>query len=128
MQELAKHIPDVTTFAANIVVFFAAIGAAVAGGLSMLKKIKTEVSETFKPVGAPSGPGGGDIVTQQRMIGTLMLETTTAAMLTEAQRQLAEATDRLIDVTRDNREATCDLTREVREVRHQLERLTDRMK
>ena len=126
MQEVAKHIPDVTTFAANLVVFFAAIAAAVAGSLAGVKKIKSSLADLSSP--ATPAPGHGDIVTQQRLVGTLMMETLTAKALSDSNTLLAAAVDDLTDVTRDSREATCDLTREVRELRHQVERLTDRMK
>lgn len=125
MQELAKHIPDVTTFAANLVVFFAAIAAAVAGSLAGVKKIKSSFADVSGPLPAP---GNGDVVTQQRLVGTLMMETLTAKALSDSNTLLAAAIDDLTEVTRASREAVADAARETRELRHQVERLTDRMK
>lgn len=123
MTEVTKHIPDITTFAANLVVFLMAIGAAVAGSFAMVKKIKSSWEDTFPK----NGPGEGDVITQQRMVGTLLMETTTATMLTEANRNLAEAMDKQTEMTRDVRECITENTRELREVRHQIERLMDRL-
>lgn len=125
VQEVAKHIPDVTTFAANVVVFLMAVGAAVAGSFAMVKKIKQGWDETFPK--SASGPTTGDVITQQRLVGTLMLETTTAAMMSESMRDLAEATDRQTDMMRDTRDCMKENTREMHELRHQVERLMDRL-
>lgn len=127
VQEVAKHIPDVTTFAANVVVFLMAVGAAVAGSFAMVKKIKQGWDETFPKTGSSGGTGNGDVITQQRLVGTLMLETTTAAMMSESMRDLAEATDRQTDVMRDTRDCVKENTREMHELRHQVERLMDRL-
>lgn len=125
MQEFGKHIPDVTTFAANLVVFLAAIGAAVAGSLAMVKKVKKDWEETFPKSTttsvAPASAGGGDVVTQRQMIGTLMMETTTAAMLSESQSRLADTMDEVKDEMRDLRNAVCAFRDETRELRHELQ-------
>lgn len=121
MQEFGKHVPDITTFAANLVVFLAAIGAAVAGSLAMVKKVKKEWEEAFPKNPTPIAPGNGDVVTQQRMIGTLMMETTTAAMLSASQERLADTMDEVKDELRDNRSAVCSLRDEMRELRHELQ-------
>lgn len=117
MQEIAKHVPE---FAANVVVLLAAIGAAVAGSLAMVKKIKKDWEDTF-PKSATSGPSNGDIVTQQRMIGTLMMETTTAAMLSSSQERLADTMDEVKDELREGRMVQTSLRDEVRELRHELQ-------
>lgn len=117
MQSIAKHVPE---FAANLIVFLAAIGAAVAGSLAMVKKIKKEWEDTFpKPVAA--APVNGDVITQQRMIGTLMMETTTAAMLSSSQERLADTMDEVRDEMREGRMATTSLRDEIRELRHELQ-------
>ena len=119
MQEIAKHVPE---FAANVVVLLAAIGAAVAGSLAMVKKVKKEWEETFpKPAVLPGGPSNGDVVTQQRMIGTLMMETTTAAMLSASQERLADTMDEVKDELREGRMVQTSLRDEMRELRHELQ-------
>lgn len=117
MQEIAKHVPE---FAANVVVLLAAIGAAVAGSLAMVKKIKKEWEDTF-PKPPPGGPSNGDVVTQQRMIGTLMMETTTAAMLSASQECLADTMDEVKDELREGRMVATSLRDEMRDLRHELQ-------
>ncbi len=117
MQELAKHVPDVATFAANIVVFLAAIGAAVAGSMAMVKKVKSGWEDTF-----PAKGESGDIVTQQRVMGALLMETTTAAMLSDSQRSLCEQTGEATDEARELRFAITRLTDAVNELRHEMQR------
>lgn len=117
MQSIAKHVPE---FAANLIVFLAAIGAAVAGSLAMVKKIKKEWEDTF-PKPAAAAPVNGDVITQQRMIGTLMMETTTAAMLSSSQERLADTMDEVKDELREGRMAQTSLRDEIRELRHELQ-------
>lgn len=116
MQEAAKHVPDIATFAANIVVFLAAIGAAVAGSMAMVKKIKTGWEDTFPK------PAQGDVITRQSVTGALLMETTTAAMLSDSQRSLCEQTSEATDETRELRFAITRLTDEMRELRHEMQR------
>ncbi len=123
MTELAKHVPDVTTFAANLVVFFVAIGAAVAGSMAMLKKIREGWEGAFPAKVSSSNAGNGDIVTQSRnMVGALLMETTTAAMLSDSQRSLCEQTEGNTDEMRELRFAVTRLTDAVTELRHEMQR------
>ncbi len=120
MTELAKHVPDVTTFAANLVVFFVAIGAAVAGSMAMVKKIREGWEGA---VGKGPAASGNEIVTQQRSVmGALLMETTTAAMLSESQRGLCEQTEGATDEMRELRFAVTRLTDAVTELRHEMQR------
>lgn len=113
---LLANTPDVATFAANVVVFLGAIGAAAAGAFHAVKKVKESWQDLVKPDKAPPE----DSVTTTRMMGTLLMETTTATMMTEAQRDLAETTR---DLSRDMR----DQKDEMKELRYAIQRLTDRM-
>ncbi len=123
MSEVAKHFPDVTTFAANIVVFFAAIAATVAGSLAMVKKIKSGWEETFPAKTPAVSSATGDVVTRERnLMGALLMETTTAAMLTEAQRTLAEKVDENTDETRELRFAMTRVADALNDLRHEMQR------
>lgn len=105
MKELLKLVPDVTTFAANVVVFLAAVGAAVAGALAAVKKIKEAWVDTNKPVATES------LGTQ--VIGGLLQDMYGSAMMSEK--------------LRDNTKAVEDLCDELRETRGEVRRLIDRM-
>lgn len=115
VQEVAKHVPDVATFAANVVVFLAAIGAAVAGSMAMVKKIKAGWEDTF-----PNKTG--DVITQQKVLGTLMMETTTAARLSESNFSLAKVVEENTDEVRELRFAVVRMTDEMKELRHEMQR------
>lgn len=99
----AASLPDVTTFAANVVVFLAAIAATVVGAMSAVKKIKESVLENNKPIET----------TKTQVIGGLLQDAVGSAMMAE---QL-----------RNNQKATEDLCDEMREVRIVLNRIADRM-
>ena len=120
MGEFAKHVPDVTTFATNVVVFLAAIGAAVAGSFAMVKKIKVGWDDTFA-----KGPNRGDVITQREVTGALLMETTTAAMLSSSQKMLCEQVSENSDEVKELRHAILSLRDEMRELRHELGRRRD---
>lgn len=118
--EARQLIPDVTTFAANLVVFLTAVGAAVAGSLAMVKKIKSSWETAF-----PAKDPQDGVITQHKMVGTMLMETTTAAMLTESQRALHEEMSEARNDHRELRFALVRLTDEVRELRHEMGRRRD---
>lgn len=102
MSSALHTVPDVTTFAANVVVFLAAIAAAVAGSMSAVKKIKKAWLESIKDDEKP--------IPSQKLIGTLLMETTTAAMLSESQRDLCEIMRDVKDELKEHRFAMVRLT------------------
>ena len=110
-------VPDAETIAANVVVFCGAIAAAVLGGLSAVKKIREGWTDAFKPPVKPPEP----IVTQQQIVGGLLQDAFSSPMIAD---RLREVTGALEDVQK----AICDHRDENRELRHQVERLTDHLK
>lgn len=106
MVEALKHVPDVSTFAANVVVFLAAVAAAVIGALSAVKKIKEAWTDT-------AGTKTSAIPLQTQVIGGMLQDAVGSAMMAE---QL-----------RSNQRATESLCEELREVRIVLNRIADRM-
>lgn len=114
--ELAKHIPDVSTFAANLVVFLAAIGAAVVGSMAAVKKIKDGWVDLTKATPATAEA----TTTKTQVIGGLLQDHYGSVMMAENIRDLKGATE-------DMKDAVCDNTRELREIRHTLARMMDRM-
>jgi hypothetical protein len=56
------------------------------------------------------------------VMGALLMETTTAAMLSESQRTLCEQTGENTDETRELRFAITRLTDAVTELRHEMQR------
>lgn len=75
-------VPDVTTIAANAVVFAAAIGAAAAGSLAAVRVIKKQWLELFEP----DEKGNNSI----SVTGGVIMENMTMIQLTEALRDLKE--------------------------------------
>lgn len=103
MSSVLHNAPDVTTFAANVVVFLAAIAAAVAGSMSAVKKIKESWLESAsKPEEVKT-----------TIIGGMLQDAIGSAMMSE---QL-----------RNNKQSMDDLCDELREVRIILNRIADRM-
>lgn len=98
MSQVLANVPDVTTFAANVVVFLTAITAAVVGSLSAVKKIKESWLESNK---------GEPAKITAMVAGTSIMESTTLLMWSESNRNVCEALD--------------DMTKELRELRHELE-------
>jgi hypothetical protein len=85
-------VPDVTTFAANVVVFLAAIAAAVAGAMSAVKKIKESWIETLK---STDKTGSSHTVASASII-----ETTTLLMWSESNRDVCECMQALkVEIT-----------------------------
>ncbi len=80
MSTALHSVPDVTTFAANVVVFLAAVAAAVAGAMHAVKKIK----ESW--VDATKGETTTDVKTQ--VIGGLLQDAIGSAMMAEQLREL----------------------------------------
>lgn len=113
MKELLANLPDVTTFAANVVVFLTAIGAAVAGAMHMVKKIKESWLET---IDTKKGPGDS-----AKIAGGLIVESTTMMMWTESNKDVVDMIREAITMGRE-------LRNEVMEVRHKMDRLTDAMR
>lgn len=114
--ELAKHIPDVSTFAANLVVFLAAVGAAVVGSMAAVKKIKDGWVDLTK---AP--PGTSEVTTTKtQVIGGMLQDHYGSVMMAENLRSLNGTNEDLKDAVNEN-------TRELREIRHTLDRMMDRM-
>lgn len=100
MSQVLANVPDVTTFAANIVVFLAAIAAAVAGAMSAVKKIKESWLDSVKDGGTPL-PG------KHQIAAASIIETTTLLMWSESNRDVCECMHKLAD--------------EIKELRHEME-------
>lgn len=88
MSQLLENVPDVTTFAANVVVFLAAIAAAVAGAMSAVKKIKESWLEAMKSGGDPL-PG------RHQVAAASLIETNTLLMWSESNRSVCESVETL---------------------------------
>jgi uncharacterized membrane protein len=99
-----SNLPDVTTFAANVVVFLAAIGATVAGALSAVKVIKKSWLETVKEDDKP----------KQSIASATLVESTTMLMWSESNRAVSEELS--------------DVKDELKELRFVIVRLTDTIK
>lgn len=91
--------PDVITILTNAVIGLAAIGAAAGGIFVGLRKIRNGAVEA-----------GGE---QKKLIGVSLMENTTLLMWSESNKEVCET----------NR----DLTREIVELRHMLDRLRDKL-
>lgn len=115
--ELLKSAPDVTTFAANIVVFFAAVAAAVIGAMSAIKKIKEGWIDT---VGTKSSAPEGTLV-KTEIIGGLLQEGFGSKVLAGSVEVNTQATNELTDEVRELRNAVCALRDEMRETRHEMQ-------
>lgn len=100
MSQVLANVPDVTTFAANIVVFLAAIAAAVAGAMSAVKKIKESWLDSIKNEGSPVG-------SKHQIAAASIIETTTLLMWSESNRDVCEGMHALRD--------------EIKELRHEME-------
>jgi hypothetical protein len=103
---MVASTPDITTIATNLGIFSLAIAAAVGGLWRGLRNIKTEGLSPEK--------------TTSRVAAATIIETTTLLMWSESNRMVVEAVDRLT-------EATYALRDEQKELRHQTERLRDKM-
>lgn len=100
MSQVLANVPDVTTFAANIVVFLAAIAAAVAGAMSAVKKIKESWLDSMKNGDTP-------VAGKHQIAAASIIETTTLLMWSESNRDACECMHKL--------------TEEIRELRHEME-------
>lgn len=79
MPSVVHSVPDVTTFAANVVVFLAAIAATVAGAMSAVKKIKESWLESNK---------AEVTVSKSVVIGGMLQDAIGSAMMAEQLREL----------------------------------------
>lgn len=113
MTTILHNLPDVSTFSANIVVFLAAISAAVVGSMSAVKAIKKSVVELVTPEDI--------VVTKTQVLGGILQDQYGSAMLAEQLRNNN-------NVNEDLKEAVCENTREVRELRHQMDRMIDALR
>lgn len=112
MPSALQNLPDVTTFAANIAVFLGATAAAVAGSFHAVKKVKLAWIESMKE---------GDVkVTKTQVIGGLLQDQYGSAMMAEALRDLRHTLQESCVVAREG-------NTEMRELRHEVERLIDRL-
>lgn len=108
--QVASSIPAVTTFAANAVVFLAAVGAVVAGAWKAVQEVKKSVTETVKEDGA----------SQTKIASAVLMETTSMTMLTESNRDVVESNRHLCERLQAHGEKMVALA-------HQVERLRDKM-
>ena len=108
--QVASSIPDVTTFAANAVVFLAAVAAVVAGAWKAVQEVKKSVLETAKQEGTP----------QTKIASAVLMETTSMQMLTESNRDVEESNRHLCECLQAHGEKMVNLA-------HQIERLRDKM-
>lgn len=103
---------------ANVGVFLGAAGALFVGIKSGLKKIaKGEI--------APS-----PAVAKNAIAAATLIETTTLLMWSDSNRDVVAALDRVckvIDIATNRLESVEDLKREAVELRHQMERLRDKL-
>lgn len=100
MSQVLANVPDVTTFAANIVVFLAAVAAAVAGAMSAVKKIKESWLDSVKSADSP-------VPVKHQIAAATIMETTTLLMWSESNREVCECMRTLAD--------------EIKELRHEME-------
>jgi hypothetical protein len=108
--QVASSIPDVTTFAANAVVFLAAVAAVVAGAWKAVQEVKKSVTATAKEDGTQ----------QTKIASAVLMETTSMQMLTESNRDVEASNRHLCDCLISHGEKMIALA-------HQIERLRDRM-
>lgn len=116
MGELLKSVPDVTTFAANLVVFIGALTAAVLGTMSAIKKVKEGWVDT---VGTTKNPEGSLVKTE--IIGGLLQEGFGNKLLASSIEVNTQAVNENTDEVRELRNAVCNLRDEVRELRHEMQ-------
>lgn len=76
-----SSLPDVTTFAANFVVFLAALAAVIIGAWKAVQQVRKAVSDT-----SVDGKDG----TSSRVASAVILETTTMLMWSESNRDVCE--------------------------------------
>lgn len=100
MSQVLANVPDVTTFAANIVVFLAAVAAAVAGAMSAVKKIKESWLESVKSGDTP-------VAGKHQIAAASIIETTTLLTWSESNRDACDCMRALAD--------------EIKELRHEME-------
>lgn len=108
--QAVSSIPDVTTFAANTVVFLAAIAAVVAGAWKATQEVKKSVLANAKEEGN----------TQTKVASAVLVETTTMMMWTESNKEVSDKVDHLCECLQAHGEKMLHLA-------HQIERLRDKM-
>lgn len=117
-----QHLPDVTTIAASVVVFFAAVGAAVAGALKAVKQIKTEWADAFK-VKTESAT----TTVQTQIVGGTLQDVFSTPMFTEQLRRMTDAIEDNTDAIKTLTNSVGNDQNEKRELRHQIDRLMDKL-
>lgn len=100
MSQVLANVPDVSTFAANIVVFLAAVAAAVAGAMSAVKKIKESWLDSVRDTDSPAP-------VKHQIAAATIVETTTLLMWSESNRDVCDRMRTLAD--------------EIKELRHEME-------
>lgn len=110
VSQAATHFPDVTAFAANAVLFMAAVAAIIAGAWKAVKEVRGAVTETTK----------SDNGQQTRVASAVLMETTSMNMLTTSNKEVVEANNHLCECLQQHGEKMLHLA-------HQIERLRDKM-
>lgn len=101
--QTASSLPDVTSFAANAVVFLAALAAVVAGAWKAIREVKKAIIEGVKEDGTGTS----------KVAGAVLLETTTMLMWSESNRDVCECIGHLRE--------------DIRTLTYQIERLRDKL-
>lgn len=122
MPSAMQHIPDATTIAASVVVFFAAVGAAVAGALKAVKEIKSEWSDAFKPKTVSD-----DRSVHTTVVGATLQDVFSTPMFTEQLRRMTDAIEDNTDAVKALTNLVGNDLHEKRELRHAIDRLMDRL-
>lgn len=119
---MANGLPDFASIATNLVVITGAIGAAVAGSVTVIKEMRKKLIEVFE-----DKDGNVEAREPKQIAGVSIMENTTMLMLSESLRDTRESTDDNTHVLRNIEEAITENTREVsrfreevRELRHDL--------
>lgn len=89
----ASSLPDVTTFAANLVVFLAALAAVISGAWVAVKQVKKSVIDAV----------ADDKPTTAKVASAILIETQTMLMWSESNRDVCEAVTALREEIKDLR-------------------------
>lgn len=114
-------LPDVTTFAANIGVGLAAVTAVVVGAMSATKAIKKSVIDALKPDDTAT-------VTNTQVIGGTLQDIYGAQMLVMEISRNTQAVNESAEAGHEAKVALGQVCEQLRELRHQNERLIDEMR
>jgi hypothetical protein len=112
--------PQVLETLKSIIVYIGVLGGAIVvafkGIRSAIRDLKADEKASIEAV-----PGGAKI------LGATILEHTTLLMWSESNREVTEAIDQLTRAINYNTEAQRENGRSMSEVKHQIERLRDKM-